>query len=222
VPLGQPKPSAGRVTDMHGIEEDVTTFMTPLSSAVKRQLKHVSRLRTATFIVLVLAIVGAPAAFFVIREFSRDPVFVELDNLDVPQWAAGKHVDNAIGSRWCINECRTRQRTWESARGPEETNRAYVAALKRAGWVSWDVAGCGASGVDGTETCWQRDEYVLDLWVRGATCDPGSTAAKPTPTTVPSIAPSASAPPVAVNPDGVCPGAIATIKVYNQISYQPG
>jgi hypothetical protein len=212
---------------MHGIDEDVTTFMTPLSAAVKRQLKHVSRLRTATFVLLVLAIVGAPAAYFVIREFSRDPVFVELDNLDVPQWAAGKHTDSAIGSRWCIKECRTRQRTWDSARGPEETNRAYVAALKRSGWTPWNNADCQAAGVAGTETCWQRDEYVLDLWVRGATCDTRSVRPTISPTPpgkVPSAAATRAAPstgPVAVGPNGVCPGAIATIKVYNRISYQP-
>jgi hypothetical protein len=211
--------SHGRVSGMQGIELDTTTLMAPLGARRKRQAKQVTMLRTATFVLLVLAIVGAPAAFFVIREFTRDPVFVELDNLDVPAWAAGKHTDAAVGSRWCIEECRSRQRTWESARGPEETNRAYVAALKRAGWVAWNVPICQAQGVDGVETCWQRDEYVLDLWVRAAVCDTKSSP----PSAVPggAKAPSPSPPP-AVSPANVCPGAVATIKVYNRISYQPG
>lgn len=211
--------SHGRVSGMHGIELDATTLMAPLGARRKRQAKQVTMLRTATFVLLVLAIVGAPAAFFVIREFTRDPVFVELDNLNVPAWAAGKHTDAAVGSRWCIEECRSRQRTWESARGPEETNRAYVAALKRAGWTSWNVPICQAQGVDGVETCWQRDEYVLDLWVRAAVCD--------TKTVQPTVAPSGARAPSPsplppVSPANVCPGAIATIKVYNRISYQPG
>ena len=213
--------SHGRVSGMQGIEMDATTLMAPLGARRKRQAKQVTMLRTATFVLLVLAIVGAPAAFFVIREFTRDPVFVELDNLNVPAWAAGKHTDAAVGSRWCIEECRSRQRTWESARGPEETNRAYVAALKRAGWTSWNVPQCPAPGVDGVETCWQRDEYVLDLWVRAAVCETKGVRPTVAPSKPPSTAPSPSPPP-AVSPANVCPGAIATIKVYNRISYQPG
>jgi hypothetical protein len=95
-----------------------------------------------------------------------------------------------------------------------------VAALKRAGWTSWNVPQCPAPGVDGVETCWQRDEYVLDLWVRAAVCQ-----TKPV---RPTVAPSGAArspspsPPPPVSPANVCPGAIATIKVYNRISYQPG
>jgi hypothetical protein len=213
---------------MQGIELDSTTQMAPVAAALrlKRQLRHVKQLRTATFVLLVLAVVGAPAAFFVIREFTRDPVFVELDHLNVPSWAAGRHVDAALGSRWCIEECRSRQRTSESARGPEETNRAYVAALKRAGWTPWNVPDCQPEGVDGVETCWQRDEYVLDLWVRSAVCDvrggvpatgPAPPAAKPS-----QPAAGASSPPVEVNPNNACPGAIATVKVYNRTSYHPG
>jgi len=202
---------------MQGIDV-ADTAVVPLGSALLHQLqrRQVSRLRTATFVLLILAVVGAPAAFFVIREFTRDPVFVELDNLDVPQWAAGQHTDGAIGSRWCIRECRSRSRTWESARGPEETNRAYVAALRRAGWVPWNIPDCQAEGVDGVETCWQRDEYVLDLWVRATICD--VKGARPTVST--SGKPVASAP--AQGPSDICPAAIASIKVYNRISYQPG
>jgi integrin beta 3 len=218
--LPPPGRTAARVGGMQGIDLDQTTVL-PLGSALMRQLqlRQVSRLRTATFVLLLLAVVGAPAAFFVIREFTRDPVFVELDNLDVPQWAAGKHTDGAIGSRWCIRECRSRSRTWESARGPEETNRAYVAALKRAGWVPWNIPDCQAAGVDGIETCWQRDEYVLDLWVRAAVCDVKGIrpTVSPSGAARPSAAPSAPA-----TPTDICPAAVASIKVYNRISYQPG
>jgi hypothetical protein len=203
---------------------------------MQRQLQQVYRLRAATVIAIVLAVVGAPAAFFVIREFTRDPVFVELDGLDVPKWAAGKHTDGAYGSRWCIRECRFRERTWESERGPQETNDAYVTALHRNGWTTWDVPDCQPQGVDGLEACWQRDEYVLDLWVRAAVCEVKPVRPTVDPSAVvpgasgkpPSGAPKASAAPLPAGPsappsasaDPSCPGAVTTVKVFNRIMYQ--
>ena len=182
------------------------------AKALERQRTQVSMLRAATLILVALAVVGAPAAFFVIREFTRDPVFVELDNLSLPAWAAGKHTDSATGSRWCVGECRLRQRTWQSARNTDETNRVYVAALTKAGWTTWNIPDCQADGVDGVETCWQRDEFVLDLWVRPTVCDikPVRPTIGPAPTPTPSAAHSAPA----------CQGSIATVKVFNRISYQ--
>jgi hypothetical protein len=193
--------------------------------------QQVSRLRAATVVMVVLAVIGAPAGFFVIREFTRDPVFVELDALGVPGWAAGKHTDSAYGSRWCIRECRYRERVWESARGPDETNSAFIDALRRTGWTTWAVPDCQPPGVDGIETCWQRDEYVLDLWVRPAVCEvrpvrpsigpsgvaksaaPSAKASAVAASAGPSTVPSASA-------DPSCPGALTTVKVFNRIMYE--
>lgn len=183
----------------------------------RRQLQQVARLRVATLVMVVLVVLGAPASFFVIREVTRDPVFQELDALDVPTWGAGKHTDDAFGSRWCIKDCRFRERTWESMRGPEETNQAYASALRKAGWIPWTVPSCPAKGIEGIDSCWQRDEYVLDLWVREAVCE-----TKPTRPTVNPAQPSgqASGPPVGGSPDAGCPVALATVKVYNRIGYQ--
>jgi hypothetical protein len=178
------------------------------AKALERQRTQVSLLRAATLILVALAVVGAPAAFFVIREFSRDPVFVELDNLSLPVWAAGKHTDAATGSRWCVDECRLRQRTWQSGRNTDETEKAYVAALTKDGWTTWNIPDCQADGVDGVETCWQRDEFVLDLWVRPTVCD--IKPVRPTIGPAPSPAPSVPG----------CQGSIATVKVFNRISYQ--
>ncbi|UWP80714.1 hypothetical protein Dfulv_37030 [Dactylosporangium fulvum] len=215
-----------------------TTQIAPFGLLQRAQAKRVRQLRMATIIFMVLAVVSAPAAFFIIREFTRDPVFVELDNLKLPEWAARNPTDGAIGSRWCINECRSRQRTWESARGPEETNRAFVGKLRDAGWVEWDIPDCQAEGVDGIQTCWQRDEYVLDLWVRAAVCDvkarptvspPPAPSGKPTAKAPASQPASQSAEPQpseiespAPGPTAICPLAVTTIKVFNRISYDPG
>ena len=222
------------------VDWESPTQIAPFGLLQRAQAKRVRQLRMATIIFFVLAVVSAPAAFFVIREFTRDPVFVELDDLHLPEWAARNPTDGALGSRWCIRECRSRQRTWESARGPEETNRAFVGKLKDAGWIEWDIPDCQAVGVDGIETCWQRDEYVLDLWVRAAVCDvkgarptvgalpPGATG-KPT-AKAPASQPAGSQPapqpsgidPPAPAPTSICPLAVSTIKVFNRISYDPG
>lgn len=231
----------GTATTPGAFDWESTTQVAPFGLLQLAQAKRVRQLRLATIIFVVLAVVSAPAAFFVIREVTRDPVFVELDNLNLPEWAARNPTDGALGSRWCIRECRSRQRTWESARGPEETNRAFVGKLKDAGWVEWDIPDCQAEGVDGIETCWQRDEYVLDLWVRAAVCDvrnarPTVNASQPGPSGKPTA--KAPASPTAATqepgpqpsemdspgpaPTAICPLAVATIKVFNRISYGPG
>jgi integrin beta 3 len=182
----------------------------------------------ATFLMIVLAVVGTPVVFFVIREAVQDPVFAELDGWNLPGWATTSHSDEAYGSRWCIRECRFRERTWQAAKGPEETNTAYASALRDAGWTPWHTAGCPAAGVEGIESCWQRDEYVLNLWVRAAPCEvrpvrptvgaDGSAAATP-----PGAAPSASGAP-GTDAGGIpgpgCGTALATVKVFNRIAYQ--
>jgi hypothetical protein len=235
----------GTATTPGAFDWESTTQVAPFGLLQLAQAKRVRQLRLATIIFVVLAVVSAPAAFFIIREFTRDPVFVELDNLNLPEWAARNPTDGALGSRWCIRECRSRQRTWESARGPEETNRAFIGKLKDAGWVEWDIPDCQAEGVDGIETCWQRDEYVLDLWVRAAVCDvrnarptvnpsqPAQSPGKPTAKAPASPAMSSAAgngpvPQASEQdspgpaPTAICPLAVATIKVFNRISYGPG
>jgi hypothetical protein len=222
----------GTASSPSPIDWESPTQIAPFGLLQRAQAKRVRQLRYATIIFLVLAVVGAPAAFFVIRELSRDPVFVELDELNLPEWAARNPTDGALGSRWCIRECRSRQRTWESARGPDETNRAFVGKLRDAGWTEWDIPDCQAEGVDGIETCWQRDEYVLDLWVRAAVCDvkgarptispaPAATGPSKAPASKP---PASEAPPNEGDPatTAICPLAVTTIKVFNRISYDPG
>ncbi len=167
---------------------------------------------------IVVAIASAPLAYFVIREAANDPIFSELDRWDLPTWAATEHRDEAYGSRWCVRECRFRERTWQSSRGAEETNRVYLAALRRAGWMPWQGSGCAVTGIQGRYSCWQRDEYVLDLWVRDRPCE-----MKPIrPTIGPSAAgtdPGASPEPSSVPGPG-CGTSQATAKVFNRIAYQ--
>jgi hypothetical protein len=122
-------------------------------------------------VVVVTMLLGAPMLYFGIVFATRDPVLNSLDRLEVPAWAAQSPEDRIIsGSRWCFIDCRLRERTLQSSGDPAETTQAYQDALRAAGWVRWEVGGCPLAPVDGDYSCWTRDEYTLDLWVRPPDC----------------------------------------------------
>lgn len=177
---------------------------------LRRQLRLAQRLKTLTLFTVVLLMLAAYPLFLVARQASQDPVFVGLDSLKLPAWAAGEKSDASGGSRWCIGSCRFRERTWQSARPPEETQAAYEKALRGYGWRP-RVGGICPAAADGVVTCWYHDEYLLDMWVRAPVCEtpparpaPSGTAQPAQPTTPP------------------CPGAFVTVKVFNSVGYQPG
>ncbi|MEV4412843.1 hypothetical protein [Catellatospora sp. NPDC049609] len=194
-------------------------------SEVRKQLREQQRLRMWTLIALVVLVVGALPFYFVLRAATRDPVLTTLDALDVPSWAvvSGKTVDNISGSRWCLMECRYRERSMESEREPKETAQAYESALTSAGWVRWDVPSCElTSGGDGEYSCWRRDEFTLDLWVRPITtpdCNP-LLRNRPTvgPTDEAAADPSASPAAEQGQAEGNCTGSAVTIKVLNTVA----
>jgi integrin beta 3 len=176
-------------------------------AALKREFNEVRRIRTATVILLVLAVLGAPLTFYAIREAARDPVLGHLSALEVPGWAAREPQDEVTGSRWCIGQCRLRQRILRSERTPEETSAVYATALRKAGWVPWKIEGCPAEGQQGVESCWQRDEYVLDLWVYQPECEVQLKVPDP----------SQPATPLA---EAVCPPTVVTLKIINKVSFE--
>ncbi|HZN70903.1 MAG TPA: hypothetical protein VFC00_04355 [Micromonosporaceae bacterium] len=187
-------------------------------SELRRQLREVQRMRRITLVAVVMILLGAYPGYLLTQVASRDPVFNSLDTLDVPDWATGDPTDVVFGSRWCIKECRFRERNLVSQRPPEETAQVYERALQNAGWRRWLVAGC-PTDLPGY-TCWKRDEFTLDLYVREPPCanDPlrrrPTVAPTPSSPAAPETAPGAgSAPP----PEDDCTGAAVTIKVRNVI-----
>jgi integrin beta 3 len=188
---------------------------------LRRQLREQRRLRMITLVLVSVLVLGALPLYFGIRAATRDPVFNSLDALNIPRWAAVKTEDRVDGSRWCIIQCRFRERTVESQRAPDDTAPVYEGALAAAGWRRWKVAQCPDAPVDGHYTCWQRDEYTLDLWVRKPECAYDPMRLRPTvgPTGEPaagrSAAPSAAA-------GGDCSGAAVSIKVRNRIDDERG
>ena len=66
-------------------------------------------------------------------------------------------------------------------------------------------------------TCWKRDEYVMDMWVRAPICD--------IPPPRPAIAPAPGATAERRHRNrrrATCPGALVTMRVFNSIAYQNG
>ncbi|MER7890255.1 hypothetical protein ABTX15_10560 [Micromonospora sp. NPDC094482] len=165
------------------------------------------RLRMAVLAVVTLVLLGAVPVYFGIRTLSRDPVFDSLDELKVPGWAAAQTVDEVSGSRWCLLDCRLRERTVTSERAPDETVQVYESALRQDGWQPWKVARCPEQQEKGSYTCWRRDELTLDLWVREPACVPPPVDGEPA--IVPSPDPSAAA--------GTCAGSLVSVKVRNAI-----
>jgi hypothetical protein len=71
------------------------------------------------------------------------------------------------------------------------------------------VAGCPEERVAGSYSCWRRDEFTLDLWVRAPTCAAPLVDGQPP----------VDGRPVQGEPEAAaCPGATVSIKVRNGIA----
>jgi hypothetical protein len=182
---------------------------------LRQQILETRRLRLVILAAVAVVLLAALPAIFVIRDASADPVFAGLDSLSVPGWAAQSHQDLFSGNRWCVETCRLRERTWRSTKTTKDTDPVYQQALIAAGWQHWHGTACPSAA--GVYTCWQRDEYALDLWTRDAPCDlanvaplPGTSPSALDPNATPIPAPTGSEPPA------TCDGSLVTVKVANR------
>ncbi|TNH31429.1 hypothetical protein FHG89_02380 [Micromonospora orduensis] len=187
--------------------EDDDGPATGARSEQRRQTRERRRLRALALALVSIVLLGAVPLFFGIRTLSRDPVFDNLDQLNVPAWAAAKTDDDVSGSRWCLLDCRLRERTVTSQKSPAETTKVYEDALREDGWRPWKVSRCPEQETKGSYTCWRRDELTLDLWVREPTCVPPPVDGEPA--IVPSPEESAAA--------TECAGSLVSVKVRNAI-----
>jgi hypothetical protein len=184
-------------------------------SEIRKHLRIAQQLKVGTLVVVALLLLAAYPVYLFTRSVTSDPVFVALDALDLPGWATQQHTDAARGSRWCIGQCRFRERTWASERKQDETNAAFDAALRKAGWRPRTSGVCPAV-TEGKASCWERDEYMMDMWVRVPICE----MPPPRPTTSPQAGATAPPDPNASAP-ATCYGSYVTVKVFNAIDYQP-
>jgi hypothetical protein len=177
-------------------------------------LRTQRRLRVAALMALnVIVLVGLPV-IFLLRSASTDPVYASLNQLSVPAWADKQVADQSSGSSWCHLECELRERTVQSEKAIDETAVAYTSALTSAGWTTRSGECAEQPEVTGKYTCWQRDEFTLDLWVKEPECKVDQVAAQD-PAMLPSL-----------GPDGVpdipdpskCTGSTVSIKVQTAFS----
>ncbi|MBB5873120.1 integrin beta 3 [Allocatelliglobosispora scoriae] len=185
-------------------------------SELRKQMREHQRLRMWTMIAVVVTLLGAIPLYLMIQSATRDPVFTSLDALSVPGWAAEAPVDQGDGSRWCIIECRYRERAVHSTKAFAETSKAYESALIGAGWRKWTPEACPEQPVPGVYSCWRRDEFTLDLWVRPPACADNLLYNRPTVGPTASEAPADGMTPNP-SPSAECTGSDVLIKVTNAI-----
>jgi integrin beta 3 len=191
----------------------------PPAGGWREKLRTQRRLRIITLVSLSVVLLGLLPLFFGVRAATRDPVFTSLDALDVPGWAAQRVDDKSSGSRWCFLDCRFRERTAQSQRPFEDTAKVYADALTAAGWQPWQVGSCPEQPItDGRYSCWKRDEFTLDLWVRLPECAV-DVVARQDPAALPSTGPDGVVP--TTKPED-CVGSTVSIKVQNAITDQRG
>jgi hypothetical protein len=170
----------------------------------------------ATLVVVAMLLLLAYPIYEFTRSGAQDPVFGHLDTLPLPGWADIERSEAFDGSRWCIQQCRYRERTWASEREPNETYQAYETALRDAGWRPRTEGVCPPAQ-EGLASCWKRDEYVMDMWVRAPICDVRPSVESPPPDEPEEGEEQGPAPPT----ERPCAGALVTMEVYNAVDYQP-
>jgi integrin beta 3 len=206
---GGTKAGAARPAAPGGSPSETLSGLRGASTELRNQLRAKRRLRVITLVSLAAVVLLVLPAIFGLRSASRDPVFSSLDALGVPSWAAKGVDDQGSGSRWCFLHCRFRERIAQSDKPYKETTAVYSTALTTAGWQPWKVADCPEQPVtDGTYSCWKRDEFTLDLWVRQPECAVDQVAAED-PAAVPSAQPT--------TPAAKCVGSTVSIHVQNVI-----
>ena len=192
------------------------------SAGLRERIRTERGLRVVALVTLSVVVLLLLPLAFGIRAATRDPVLRSLDALNVPGWAAHNVEDRSSGSRWCFLDCRFRERTAQSDRRFVDTQKTYAAALAAAGWRPWNVSGCPDQPIspqDGRYSCWRRDEFTLDLWVRLPECAVDAVAAQD-PAALPSTGPDGVVP-TTTDPKK-CTGSTVSIKVQNAITDQRG
>ncbi|AGZ44405.1 hypothetical protein [Actinoplanes friuliensis] len=212
-------PSVGESLRPAAVEEAETPGGLLGSAAeLRTQLREKRKLRVITLVTLSVIVLGLLPLIFGIRSATRDPVFNSLDALSVPTWADKRVEDRSSGSRWCFLDCRFRERTAQSDRPFEETDKVYSEALTTAGWKVRGGECADQPKTSGKYTCWTRDEFTLDLWVRLPECAVDALAAQD-PASLPSTGPDGVV--ETVDP-ATCKGSTVSIKVQNAITDQRG
>ena len=202
---GREEPYDEPDTDLADEAEEPAAGGSGVRAEVRRRMRADRQMRLAVLIGFSILLLGLLPAFFAVRAQQEDPAFGLLDELPVPAWANTAAVDEVSGSRWCLLECRLRERTTRSEQPAEQTAEVYREALLASGWQRWDARPCPEQKTEGEYTCWRRDELTLDLWVRPPACLAANPEAP--------VEPKAAAP----DPED-CEGALVSMKIRDAIA----
>ncbi len=167
--------------------------------------------------VAVLALLLVLPVALLVRQRLADPLAGQLDALGVPAAVDLHHADDHGQSPYCVDTCAWLKRIYQSGQPAQQTDTVFRSALTAHGWRT--AKGTCPKPADGSYSCWQRDQYVLDLWVRPANCD--SSAYHPLPVPSESVPPAEgdvepSAEPSPTGPASAqCPTAQASVQLAN-------
>ncbi len=99
----------------------VTTGMIKRAE-MRKHLRIQQQLKVGTLALVAMLLLAAYPVYLFTRPWPRTRSSPRWTSSSLPEWAGVRVQDAASGSRWCIDECRFRDRTWASERAPEETS----------------------------------------------------------------------------------------------------
>ena len=141
-----------------------------------RQYRRLRRLRLATIGVVAAALVAMVGLGLGADRWTTDPGYRVLDELAVAPLIADSARDSAAGNRWCIGQCRVRERVWSAGATVADTEAAVTVALSARGWRP-SGRDCAPDSPEVARICVQREEFLMDVWIGPADCDTSGCAA---------------------------------------------
>jgi len=135
-----------------------------------RQYRRLRRLRLATLGVIAAALLAATGLALGADRWTPDPAYRVLDELTIAPLSADSARDTAYGNRWCVGQCRVRERVWSSGVTVADTRASMDAALEARGWRP-SGRDCDADSPEVSRICVQREEFLMDVWIGPADCD---------------------------------------------------
>jgi integrin beta 3 len=189
------------------------------SDRVKRRPPSAAEQRRAVW---ALAVAVAVLLFvlpvtLLVRASLSNPLADQLDELALPAAVDLHHSDAGGQSRYCVDDCAWLKRTYQSGQPVQQTDAAFRAALTEQGWRL--AGGTCPKPTTGSYSCWSRDQYALDLYVRPGSCAGSGYQPLPQPSESrppaqddipPSAEPTPSGPVTAQ-----CPASVASAQVNN-------
>lgn len=140
------------------------------SDAVRSELaetyRRIARMRHASVAVIAVAALLIGGSLWLGGDIRSDPTDRAMQELVLPDWSHGESVEEVEGSRWCWESCRVRVRTWQAGNDLHDVKDQVRQRAVQHDWRKSATVECDADSL-----CLIRDDLVLHLRVRSASCD---------------------------------------------------